>query len=146
MVRCVGRARLISACPQPSVLSPQGPLVYGGKKIVREEVEERCQTPWEDAGDEDVLQMMPVTDSASGHHFTNVYCLLCHGGLLDNVQAWAISLQVSRNHDMELALTHSLPDHFRSADLITNVSTVSVNRTENGCLWNITAKVIVEVE
>nr|KAG5694686.1 hypothetical protein BaRGS_010012 [Batillaria attramentaria] len=90
MVQCRSRARLVSACPNPAVALPDAPLVYGGKRIVPEEVVERCQTHWEEAGDEDVLlQMMPVTDAASGHHFANVFCLLCHGGKPEDALPWA---------------------------------------------------------
>nr|KAG5709874.1 hypothetical protein BaRGS_032698 [Batillaria attramentaria] len=91
MVQCSwGRTRLVSACPNPALLTFGGPFMYRGKLITADQVVKRCGSPWDAAGDEDVLQMMPVTDSVSKHHFLNVYCLLCHGGEVANALPWAL--------------------------------------------------------
>ncbi|KAK7482569.1 hypothetical protein BaRGS_00026170 [Batillaria attramentaria] len=114
MVQCRSRARLISACPTPSRLSSNNPLVYGGKTIVPEEVVERCQTLSDVASDDDVLRIMPVTNAASGYHFANVYCLLCHGGFLDDVKPWGLALNLNAKKARRKPVPQNLSQMVRS--------------------------------
>nr|KAG5707489.1 hypothetical protein BaRGS_011993 [Batillaria attramentaria] len=86
-----GRARLVSVCPGNPPLSRDRSVMYGGKNITGLTALKRCGAPWEKLTKTDVLQLMPVTDSNSGHHFSNIYCLLCHGGQLEHVLPWAVA-------------------------------------------------------
>ena len=93
-----GQVRLISACPRPLVL-PEGPVVYGGRRIFGSELARQCHTPWYEASGMDVLQVMPVTDPRSGHHFLNIYCFLCHGGDAQHTLPWAMGF-IWNMHDV----------------------------------------------
>ncbi|KAL8609026.1 hypothetical protein ACOMHN_065252 [Nucella lapillus] len=88
--RCMGKASLIFVCPTPMSL-PLGSVVYGGRKIEGGEVLEKCQTAWDLVSPPDFVQLLPVSDSVTGHHFLNIYCFLCHGGHVSQAVPWSVS-------------------------------------------------------